>query len=63
MLNRIKAIIQRVKLAIVQPCPPDLDACESCGRPQCEPERFASCRMRLGFAVHESLEKDFRCGS
>ena len=50
LLKRLRALTCRVKGAIVQDCPPELYACELCGKLDCTNKEWLNCRQRLAAA-------------
>lgn len=44
--DRVRKVRARVAAAIVQDCPPELDACESCRVPDCTRARAETCERR-----------------
>jgi hypothetical protein len=48
--NRLPAWVARVKRAIVQDCPPELYACEVCGRLECNDAQWVQCEQRIAAA-------------
>ena len=45
--ERLRTLVSRVKGMVVQDCPPELYACEVCGKLECDHEEWANCKQRL----------------
>ena len=50
LLQRLRALTSRVKGGVVQDCPPELYACEVCGKLDCTSTTWLNCRQRLAAA-------------
>ncbi len=50
LLTRARQAWNKLKGSIVQECPPELQACQSCGELECDNERWLHCETRLAFA-------------
>jgi hypothetical protein len=50
ILIKLRAFVSRAKGGIVQDCPPELCACEVCGKLECRNEVWLNCRQRLAAA-------------
>ena len=47
---RLSGLISRVKRWVVQPVPPELEACEVCGKLRCADDEWKSCEKRIATA-------------
>jgi hypothetical protein len=47
---RLSGLISRVKRSVIQPIPPELEACEVCGELRCADDKWKSCEKRLATA-------------
>ena len=45
--TKLRTLTSRVKGGLVQDCPPELFACEICGKRECTSETWLNCRQRL----------------
>lgn len=50
MLQSVRALVSRTKGGVVEDCPPELYACEVCGKLECASETWLKCRQRLAAA-------------
>jgi hypothetical protein len=50
LIKRVKRSIRDLKDSIIQPCPPELYACEVCGERECDDEKWRNCEHRLKVA-------------
>jgi len=50
--TRLSTLISRVKRALIQPVPPELEACEVCGKLQCSDAEWKSCEKRIATAEY-----------
>ena len=48
--TRFRSLLWRVREGIIQPVPPELDACEDCGRLECKQAEWATCEHRIARA-------------
>jgi hypothetical protein len=48
--DRLRALMSRLKGAVVQDCPPELYACEVCGKLECDYAEWANCEKRIAAA-------------
>ena len=51
LLERVKQTLRRCKDSIIQPCPPELYACEVCDQSECDHEKWQKCEHRLKVAA------------
>ena len=49
--KRLRALASALKGTVVQSCPPELYACETCGQLECDGSRWLSCERRLSTAA------------
>jgi hypothetical protein len=47
---RLRELISRVKRSLIQPIPPELEACEVCGKLRCPDDEWKSCERRIATA-------------
>jgi hypothetical protein len=47
---RLSGLISRMKHSLIQPIPPELDACEVCGKLRCPDDEWKSCERRIATA-------------
>ena len=52
ILKRLHALASKAKGGIVQDCPPELYACEVCGKLDCTTEVWLNCPQRLAAAQY-----------
>ena len=50
MRDRLRKLMLRLKRAVVQDCPPELYACEVCGKVECDHAEWAKCEKRIAAA-------------
>jgi hypothetical protein len=48
--DRLHKLMLRLKRAVVQDCPPELYACEVCGKIECDYAEWANCEKRIAAA-------------
>ena len=60
LLKRAKQTLRRCKDSIIQPCPPQLHACEVCDRLECDNEKWQQCEHRLKVAS-EVIAAETQC--
>ncbi len=51
LLKRAKRALRSLKDSIIQPCPPELYACEVCDERECDDEKWQTCEHRLKVAA------------
>ncbi len=51
VIERVKAAFRKLKNSIIQPCPPEIYACEVCGKVDCSHEEWVNCEYRLKIAA------------
>ena len=51
LLKRAKRVLRSLKDSIIQPCPPELYACEVCDERECDDEKWQTCEHRLKVAA------------
>ena len=55
LLAKARQSFGRLRMCVVQPCPPELYACEACHKLECDDEEWLHCEKRLGSA--ESMHR------
>ena len=66
LVEAVKQTVRKIKNSIIQPCPPELYACEVCGKLECDNEEWLNCERRLRVATEtkrllESEEQTCQC--
>lgn len=69
---RLSGLLSWVRRSLIQPVPPELEACEVCGKLRCPDDEWKSCERRLATAEFvrtgdraalDRLEQAYRRGS
>jgi len=45
--KRLRGLVDRLKQSVVQPIPPELEACEVCGKLDCSQDEWGRCQQRI----------------